>query len=294
MKNVTLILLLFISALAVNAQTQIRFYTTMGEFIVEMSDSLTPITSGNFIDLTEEGYYDGIIFHRVIDDFMVQGGDPTGTGSGGPGYTIEDEFDSTGTLSNIQRTISMANTGQPNSGGSQFFINLVNNTYLDFDQAPLTSKHPVFGMVIEGFNIVEDIGNVSVNAQNRPITPVVMDSLRVIIENNDTNTVDTLPPPEPEGISLSENISLKTKVFPNPVGEQSIVTIESGVSGDAIISIVDINGRVVSQFNHSLRVGMNRIASQSISNESLGAGVYAILVSAPNHSSRTKFVTTGK
>ena len=292
MKHVTPILLLIISSLAVNAQTQIRFYTTMGEFTVEMSDSLTPITSGNFLDLTEQGYYDGIIFHRVIDNFMIQGGDPTGTGSGGPGYTIEDEFDSTGTLSNIQKTISMANTGQPNSGGSQFFINLVNNTYLDFDQAPLTSKHPVFGMVIEGFNIVEDIGNVSVNAQNRPITPVVMDSLRIIIENNDT--VDSLPATEPEGISFSENISLKTKVFPNPVGEQSIVTIESGISGDAVISIVDINGRVVSQFNHSLRVGMNRIASQSISSEALGAGVYTILVSTPNHSSRTKFVTIGK
>ncbi len=271
------------------AQTQIIFYTTMGEFTVEMSDSLTPITSGNFIDLTEQGYYDGIIFHRVIDNFMIQGGDPTGTGSGGPGYTIEDEFDSTGTLSNIQKTISMANTGAPNSGGSQFFINLVNNTYLDFDKAPLTSKHPVFGMVIEGFDIVQDIGDVAVNAQNRPITPVVMDSLRIV----STDTVDTLPPPEPEGIASHDQDAFKTKVFPNPVGETAVISIESAQSCDAVISVIDINGRVVHQFKQSLRKGMNRIDSEAISNDFLSAGIYTLSIKSSDHSSRIKFVSTG-
>jgi cyclophilin family peptidyl-prolyl cis-trans isomerase len=290
MKHFILITALFISSLASYAQTQIIFYTTMGEFTVEMSDSLTPITSGNFIDLTEQGYYDGVIFHRVIDNFMIQGGDPTGTGSGGPGYTIEDEFDSTGTLSNIQKTISMANTGAPNSGGSQFFINLVNNTYLDFDKPPLTSKHPVFGMVIEGFNIVQDIGNVAVNAQNRPLTDVVMDSLRIVR----TDTVDTIPPPEPEGIATSDQDNFRTKVFPNPIGNQSIITIESPTQCYATISVLDINGRILSQFNHQLRNGMNRIDSPFISSDMLSAGVYTILIKSDSYSSRTKFVSTGQ
>lgn len=286
MKHFTLTLSLFFISLCGFSQTQVVFYTTMGEFTVEMSDSLTPITSGNFVDLADSGYYDGVIFHRVIDGFMIQGGDPTGTGSGGPGYTIQDEFDSTGTLSNIQRTISMANTGAPNSGGSQFFINLVNNTYLDFDKPPLASKHPVFGMVIDGWSIVQDIGSVPVNGANRPITDVVMDSLRVIWP-------DTTPPPAPEGVADLVNNSLKTKVFPNPVGMESIITIDSKVSDLATISIIDINGRVVSHSTMTLRVGMNRIVSPNIAYNELPAGVYSVFVSAGEYSSRTKFVSTG-
>lgn len=286
MKYFTLSLsFLFLSILGF-AQTQVVFYTTMGEFTVEMSDSLTPITSGNFIDLADSGYYDGVIFHRVIDGFMIQGGDPTGTGSGGPGYTIQDEFDSTGTLSNTQKSISMANTGQPNSGGSQFFINLVNNTYLDFDKPPLTSKHPVFGEVVEGWSIVQSIGSVPVSGTNRPLTDVVMDSLRVIWP-------DTTPPPAPEGVEDMLSNSLKTKVFPNPVGSESIITIDSKVSDVATISIVDINGRIVSQSTMTLRVGMNRIVSPNIAYNELPAGVYSVFVLAGEFSSRTKFVSIG-
>jgi cyclophilin family peptidyl-prolyl cis-trans isomerase len=286
MKHFTLALSLFLISICGFSQTQVVYYTTMGNFTVEMSDSLTPITSGNFIDLADSGYYDGVIFHRVIDGFMIQGGDPTGTGSGGPGYTIQDEFDSTGTLSNIQRSISMANTGQPNSGGSQFFINLVNNTYLDFDKPPLTSKHPVFGMVVEGWEVVQDIGEVAVNASNRPITDVVMDSLRVIWP-------DTTPPPAPEGVEDLVNNSLRTKVFPNPVGIESIITVDSKVSDLATINIVDINGRVVSQSTMTLRVGMNRIVSPNIAYNELPAGVYSVFISAGAFSSRTKFVSIG-
>lgn len=161
------------------AQTEVQFYTSLGNFKVLLYDSVVPITAGNFIYLVNQKYYDGVIFHRVIDGFMIQGGDPTGTGSGGPGYSIDDEFDST--LSNVQKTISMANSG-PNTGGSQFFINLVNNTYLDFNKAPLSSKHPVFGVVTDSFEVVQRIGKVSTNIQNRPHTPVVMDSIRVIIK----------------------------------------------------------------------------------------------------------------
>jgi peptidylprolyl isomerase len=99
----------------------------MGNITIQLYDDM-PITTGNFKNLTEKGYYDGIIFHRVIDGFMIQGGDPTSTGSGGPGYAIKDEF--TDHNRNDRGTIAMANAG-PNTGGSQFFINLANNNYLD-------------------------------------------------------------------------------------------------------------------------------------------------------------------
>jgi len=152
------------------------FETSMGSFKVELFEDRMPITAGNFIKLAEEGFYNGVIFHRVMPGFMVQGGDPTGTGTGGPGYTIEDEF--VEGLSNVKGTISMANTGAPNSGGSQFFINLVDNTYLDFDKEPLTSKHPVFGKVIEGMDVVEAIGNAPA-VNTRPDSEIVINSVSI-------------------------------------------------------------------------------------------------------------------
>lgn len=146
--------------------------TNMGTIKIELYDD-TPITSGNFKSLVEKGFYDGLIFHRVIDNFMIQGGCPNGDGTGGPGYKIEDEF--VKGRSNTRGTISMANSG-PNSGGSQFFINLVDNTYLDYDKQPLTSKHAVFGEVIEGMNIVDKIAKVQVNPSNsKPIESVVIE-----------------------------------------------------------------------------------------------------------------------
>jgi len=179
MKKVILITVLSLGFTVFSkGQTKITFYTSMGNFDAAMYDSLMPITAGNFISLVDSGFYDGVIFHRIIKNFVIQGGDPTGTGTGGPGYTIPDEFDTTGTLSNTIRTLSMANSG-PNSGGSQFFINLKNNTFLDYDKAPLTSAHPVFGIVRDGWHIVDSISNVAVNGNDRPITPVVMDSVRI-------------------------------------------------------------------------------------------------------------------
>jgi len=142
--------------------------TTMGNITLEMRTDM-PITAGNFVKLVKQGYYDGIIFHRVMDNFMIQGGDPTGTGTGGPGYVIADEFVNGST--NLRGTIAMANAG-PNSGGSQFFINLVDNTYLDWDKPPFTSKHPVFGKVISGMEVVDAIGKVDVDGNDKPLTPV--------------------------------------------------------------------------------------------------------------------------
>ncbi len=144
--------------------TRVKLETTKGDIVINLYSDM-PITTGNFEKLVKEGFYDGVIFHRVIDGFMIQSGDPTGTGSGGPGYTIEDEFTHAGGNKNDRGTISMANTGQPNSGGSQFFINLKNNDFLD-------SKHPAFGKVIEGMDVVDAIAKVETNANDKPLEEV--------------------------------------------------------------------------------------------------------------------------
>lgn len=141
----------------------------MGDIVIKLYDDM-PITAGNFVELVKKGFYDGIIFHRVIAGFMIQGGCPNGTGTGGPGYNIQDEF--VPGHSNQRGTISMANTGQPNSGGSQFFINLVDNSYLDWDNRSTPYKHPVFGEVIDGMNVVDKIAAVKTDYSDRPMTEV--------------------------------------------------------------------------------------------------------------------------
>ena len=142
--------------------TQVLLETSMGDITLELYSDM-PITAGNFKKLVEQGFYDGVIFHRIINGFMIQGGDPTGTGMGGPGYTIEDEF-ANPVHPNSKGTISMANSG-PNTGGSQFFINLADNTYLD-------SKHPVFGEVLDGMDVIDEIAEVETNANDKPLEDV--------------------------------------------------------------------------------------------------------------------------
>ena len=172
-------LLLLIGGCAMKNESsgkKVKLETTKGDIVIELYDNI-PITAGNFEKLVREGYYDGVIFHRVIKRFMIQGGDPTGTGTGGPGYKINDEFVTGST--NVRGTIAMANSG-PNSGGSQFFINLVNNTNLDWDKPPASSKHPVFGKVIEGMDFVDAIGNVRTGPGDRPIETVKIIKAEVI------------------------------------------------------------------------------------------------------------------
>jgi peptidylprolyl isomerase len=143
----------------------VRLETTMGNITIALDQNM-PITAGNFESLVQKGYYNGVIFHRVMDGFMIQGGDPTGTGRGNPGYWIQDEFP--GTNKNNRGTVAMANSG-PNTGGSQFFINLVDNNYLD-------TKHPVFGNVIEGMDVVDAIGKVQTSGKPyyRPLQNVTI------------------------------------------------------------------------------------------------------------------------
>jgi peptidylprolyl isomerase len=145
------------------SQKLVKLETNMGNITIAL-DPAMPITAGNFETLVKKGYYDGVIFHRVINGFMIQGGDPTGTGTGGPGYAIKDEF--TKTNRNDRGTISMANAG-PNTGGSQFFINLVGNNFLD-------SKHPVFGKVVEGMEVVDKIAKVKTSPGDRPVQNVTI------------------------------------------------------------------------------------------------------------------------
>ncbi len=152
-----------------NMAKRVSLETTMGKIVIELYAD-KPITAGNFEKLVKEGFYDGVIFHRVIDGFMIQGGDPTGTGMGGPGYTIRDEF--TGEQKNNRGTIAMANAG-PNTGGSQFFINLVNNDHLN-------SGHPVFGKVVEGMSVVDAIAKVQTDNNDKPIIEVKILTAKVL------------------------------------------------------------------------------------------------------------------
>lgn len=150
--------------------TRVLLSTTKGDIVIELYEDM-PGTSENFKSLVERGVYEGTVFHRVINGFMIQGGDPTGTGYGDPSIpTIKDEF-VTGS-SNLRGTIAMANTGRPNSGSSQFFINLKDNTYLDWDKPPFQSRHPVFGKVVEGMDVVDQIALVETDEDDRPVEEV--------------------------------------------------------------------------------------------------------------------------
>jgi cyclophilin family peptidyl-prolyl cis-trans isomerase len=155
--------------------------TSLGTFKIELFTDKMPITAGNFVKLAKSGFYDGLHFHRVIPNFMVQFGCPhskdpksarAGTGDG-PNGPIADEFPPDAKLSNEPGTLSMANTGQPNSGSCQFFINTVHNPYLDWF-SPGPSRHPVFGKVIEGMDVVKQIEKTPTDPGDRPRTPVKM------------------------------------------------------------------------------------------------------------------------
>ena len=147
-----------------------EFDTTHGAFKVELFEERAPITTKNFIDLIEKEYYDGVIFHRVIPGFMIQGGDPDGTGRGGPGYTIQDEFHAELKHSD-EGILSMANAG-PNTGGSQFFIILAATPWLD-------GKHAIFGKVVDGLEVIRQIGATATGSGDRPLEDVVMTTVRI-------------------------------------------------------------------------------------------------------------------
>lgn len=164
-------------ASAEKGTTMVVLKTNKGDIAVELLTGELPVTAGNFLKLAQEDFYDGVKFHRVIDGFMIQGGDPLTKddsmkarwGTGGPGYTIQDEFGPG--YSNTPGTLSMANAG-PNTGGSQFFINTANNGFLD-------GKHPVFGRVVSGMDVVTAISTTPTGPNDVPIDPVVIEDIVV-------------------------------------------------------------------------------------------------------------------
>uniref|UniRef100_A0A0G4HT71 Peptidyl-prolyl cis-trans isomerase n=1 Tax=Chromera velia CCMP2878 TaxID=1169474 RepID=A0A0G4HT71_9ALVE len=181
------------------------FETTMGNFTAEVFLDKMPYTASNFIDLAKTGFYNGLTFHRVIDGFMAQFGCPhsrdpnsraAGTGGppGGSSFlnlatnsqekrdgegNVKDEFPNCPQISNEPGTLSMANTGAPNSGGSQFFINVAHNSFLDFFDKSTPSSHPVFAKVVDGFDIVQKICKVKTSRDDKPGTPIYMNKITI-------------------------------------------------------------------------------------------------------------------
>ena len=148
-----------------------HFKTNMGNFKIELFNDKAPITTDSFIKLAKDGFYNGLIVHRVIKGFMIQSGCPNGTGSGGPGYTIKDEFHPD-LKHDCVGIVSMANAG-PNTGGSQFFITVAPTSWLD-------KHHSVFGKVIKGMDVVIDISNVKTGRNDKPLDNVIIN--KVVIE----------------------------------------------------------------------------------------------------------------
>jgi peptidylprolyl isomerase len=170
--SIVIVIAIIAFNLMVSKHIKVELETNKGNIVLELYTGEMPITAGNFVKLAKDGFYDGVIFHRIINGFMIQGGDPTGTGRGSPGYSIKDEFTGTDLDRNDRGTISMANAGK-NTGGSQFFINLVDNRFLD-------GKHPVFGKVVSGMNVVDEIAQISTDSEDRPLEEVVIIKAKII------------------------------------------------------------------------------------------------------------------
>jgi len=152
------------------ANKKVDFKTNMGEFTIELFNDKAPITTGNFMKLVNDGFYNDLIFHRVIPKFMVQCGCPHGTGRGGPGYNIKDEFHPD-LKHNTKGILSMANAG-PNTGGSQFFITVAETPWLD-------NHHAIFGKVIQGYEVVEKISLVKAGRNDKPANDVILQSVTI-------------------------------------------------------------------------------------------------------------------
>jgi cyclophilin family peptidyl-prolyl cis-trans isomerase len=167
-----LILVLIFCFPILNALHFARWSTSMGSFTAELYDEQTPITSTNFISLANSGFYNDLIFHRVIEGFVIQDGCPYGTGYGGPGYTIPDEF-YPGFHHDQAGILAMAHSAAPNSAGSQYYITLAPQSHLD-------GLYAIFGKVVQGLDVVLAIGSVPTDANDHPVTPVEIDTLRIL------------------------------------------------------------------------------------------------------------------
>lgn len=161
-----------------------------GTVTLELYPNLAPQTVANFTALANAKFYDGLTFHRIIQDFMIQGGDPLGTGTGGPGYSIEGEFYANGhtqnLLSHVKGVISMARTNDPNSAGSQFFITSADSTFLD-------GQYAGFGRVVSGIDIIDQVAKVSTDERDMPLVPVIIESIRVAPNEYKIDSFNKMP-----------------------------------------------------------------------------------------------------
>ncbi|MCW3121418.1 MAG: peptidyl-prolyl cis-trans isomerase (rotamase) - cyclophilin family [Flavipsychrobacter sp.] len=248
-------MLSIIACCRVGAQTETTFYTSMGSFTVALTDTITPITTDSFIVRVNNKFYDGLIFHRVIKNFMIQGGDPLGNGTGGPGYMTPDEFSPK--LKNVPGALAMANSG-PNTNGSQFYINLVNNAYLN-------NHYTVFGMVTTNFAVVQSIGLVATDTTDKPLTEVVIDSIRIM-------------KPAPSVVS-NINDNAAPAIYPNPTGGVFTIDIEHVATK---VEVLNIPGRVLytTEATGPLQVDLR----------DQRAGLYIVRLTSVNGRSETKLV----
>ena len=165
-----------LQTLQIKSMNQITIKTNKGDIVFETYDIDAPKTVANFISLANKGYYNGLIFHRVIKGFMIQGGDPTGTGSGGPGYKFADELDpntSSAKLGYVRGTVAMANAG-PDTNGSQFFIM--------HKDTPLPHNYTIFGRIVSGMEVVDAIAGAPVGPNDRPIEKMIMEKVTVAVK----------------------------------------------------------------------------------------------------------------
>jgi len=265
-----LFLCLFFPLFASQAQTQADFYTSLGNFRVELREDLMPITANNFITLARKGYYDATIFHRVVADFVIQGGDPSATGSGGPGYTIMDEYhvDMTHDSAGV---IAMAKTNAPNSAGSQFYFTLTPQPNLD-------GRYSVFGSCIQGLQVILDIGKVPVNGNDRPLTAVILDSVRVI----NTTSIDQ-----------EDLASISLEISPNPFTKKSVIRYEVQQPSELTITIFDMQGNQVKLLQKGLYMpGVHEVPwdGVDVQGNTVSAGIYRVLVSGAQGVARRKLV----
>ncbi len=188
-----------------NEPLQFRITTTLGTIEGKLFEDKAPMTVSNFVTLARKGFYDGIIFHRVIPGFMVQTGDPLGNGTGGPGYTFADEF-SPDLKHDKEGLLSMANRG-PNTNGSQFFITVAKTSHLD-------NRHTIFGEVTKGMDIVKKISEVKTN-NTKPVTPIKMTKVEIVgdwFKPKDVNTHKELTEKELEQITRGSTEQLMKKI----------------------------------------------------------------------------------
>jgi cyclophilin family peptidyl-prolyl cis-trans isomerase len=265
-----LILALFLTSTVVSSQTIVQWYTSMGNFRAELREDLVPITANNFIDLTNAKFYDNFIFHRVIQSFMIQDGDPLGNGTGGPGYTIPDEFhpdlkhDTPGVL-------SMANAG-PDTGGSQYFITLEPFPHLD-------SLHAVFGKIIDGMDVVYNISYVS-TVDDKPVTPVVIDSIRVINAAPAVG-VYVLNSIEDKTLLFDASIDIDvSEIFADINSSAVTVTLESNSAPDVLTA--SLNGSILTITAGNTAPGTSMITLKGTAGEFFNTHEFTISVCDPS------------